>query len=385
MTALTEVAVDLPRPDGGTVRHVLGEPHRLLPLRRPPASREVYAAAHVVVDDSGAIDWGATARFREHLWDLGLGVADAMDTAQRGQELSATDARRLVQQTCAQARSRPGGAPLVVGVGTDELAAGAEHDLAAVTDAYLRQVHEVRAAGALPVVMASRQLAAVARRAADYRQVYDAVLAGAGGPVVLHWLGEAFDPSLGAYWTGSDDIAPDAVVLDLLREHADVVHGIKVSLLDADREVALRSELPPGVRCFTGDDFHYTRLVAGDGRHHSHALLGALAVVGPVASAALRELEAGEGEAFVRLLGSTEELSRVVFEAPTRFYKVGVAWVAHLAGHQDHFRMLGDLQTRRDAVHLARVLVAADALGLFPDPPLAARRARAAFTARGVS
>jgi hypothetical protein len=385
VTVPAETTVDLPLRGGGTVRHVLGEPHRLAPLERPPLTREVYAAAHVVVDGSGGIDWDATARFREHLWDLGLGVADAMDTAQRGQELSAPDARRLVQQTCSQARSRAGGAPLVVGVGTDDLDGSDDHGLAAITSTYLRQVHEARAAGALPVVMASRHLASVARRAADYRQVYDAVLAEAGGPVVLHWLGEAFDPSLGSYWTGSDEVRPDTVVLDLIRAHADVVHGIKVSLLDAQKEVALRAELPAGVRCFTGDDFHYTRLMAGDGHRHSDALLGAFAVVGPVASAALRLLDAGDDDAFVELLGSTEELSRIVFEAPTRFYKVGVAWVAHLAGHQDHFRMLGDLQAMRDPVHLARVLVAADALGLFPDPALAARRARAAFTERGVS
>jgi hypothetical protein len=382
--ARTDVVV-LPCRGGGTVRHVLGEPHRLLPLERPPASREVYAAAHVVVDDSGAIDWDATARFRDHLWGLGLGVADAMDTAQRGQELSAPDARRLVQQTCSQARSRAGGAPLVVGVGTDDLDGTDDLGLAAITSAYLRQIDEARAAGAMPVVMASRHLASVARRAADYRRVYDAVLAEAGGPVILHWLGGAFDPALEAYWTGSDQIRPDTVVLDLIRAHADVVRGIKVSLLDADREVALRAALPPGVRCFTGDDFHYARLMGGDGHRHSDALLGAFAVVGPVASAALRMLDAGDSDAFVELLGSTEELSRIVFEAPTQLYKVGVAWVAHLAGHQDHFRMLGELQTRRDAVHLARVLVAADALGLFPDPGLAARRARAAFTSRGVS
>lgn len=385
MTALTETAVDLPLRGGGTVRHVLGEPHRLLPLERTATSREVYAAAHVVVDGSGEIDWDASARFREHLWDLGLGVADAMDTAQRGQALSAPDARRLVQQTCSQARCRVGGAPLVVGVGTDDLDGTDDHGLAAITSAYLRQVHEARSAGALPVIMASRHLASVARRAADFRQVYDAVLAEAGGPVILHWLGEAFDPSLEAYWTGSDEVPPDTVVLDLIRAHADVVHGIKVSLLDAQKEVALRAELPPGVRCFTGDDFHYTQLMRGDGHLHSDALLGAFAVVGPVASAALRLLDAGDSDAFVELLGSTEELSRTVFESPTQFYKVGVAWVAHLAGHQDHFRMLGDLQAGRDAVHLARVLVAADALGLFPDPGLAARRARAAFTARGVS
>jgi hypothetical protein len=379
----------LPASDGAASSFTFGPPAALAVSSAPASSRIVYAAAHVVADPlwasgervPGRIDWDATLRLRHRLWDLGLGVAEAMDTAQRGMGLDWPTARELARRTLAEARTRD--AQVIVGITTDQLPAGTA-ELNAVGEAYLEQLAEIEQAGGQAVMMASRHLAAAARSAEDYLDVYGQVLRQAGKPVVLHWLGEGFDPVLAGYWGHDDPVKAMSVVLDLICEHAGSVRGIKVSLLDAELEKELRRRLPTGVHLFTGDDYHYTDLIAGDGEHHSDALLGAFAVVGRHASAALARLDVDDEDGFRTILSPTESLSRLVFAAPTRFYKVGVAWLAYLTGAQNHFRMIGGLETGRSLGHLGDLVRAADAIGLFDDPGFTAARAAAYFAVHGI-
>ncbi|GAA1862654.1 dihydrodipicolinate synthase family protein [Pseudonocardia ailaonensis] len=382
-------ATDLPAADGSLRRHTFG-PAADLPAHAAPAtSRLAYAAAHLVADPLRAsaaggpdqIDWDATLRLRHCLWDLGLGVAEAMDTSQRGMGLDWPAARELAHRSLAEARTRD--AKVVVGIATDQLGPGTV-ELAAVRDAYLEQLAEIEGAGGEVVLMASRHLVRAARDADDYLSVYDTVLREAARPVVLHWLGEVFDPALAGYWGHDDPDKAMTVVTDLVAAHTDAVRGIKVSLLDADLERELRRRLPAGVHLFTGDDHHYTDLVAGDGVRHSDALLGAFAVVGRYAAAALARLDEGDEAGFRAILAPTEPLSRLVFAAPTRFYKVGVAWLAYLDGAQDHFRMVGGFETGRSLGHLGDLVRAADAIGLFTDPGATATRAARYFSAHGI-
>ncbi|MBC3192155.1 DUF993 family protein [Pseudonocardia sp. C8] len=382
-------AIALPAADGTIRTHHLGPPADL-PVRAEPAtSRLVYAATHVVADPLRAsaengpdqIDWDATLRLRHRLWDLGLGVAEAMDTSQRGMGLDHTAAMELARRSLTEARTRA--ARVVVGIATDQLPAD-DADLARVREAYLEQLHEIEAQGGETVLMASRQLVRAARGADDYRSVYDAVLREATRPVVLHWLGEVFDPALAGYWGHDDPHKAMSTVLEIINGHTGTVRGIKVSLLDDELERELRRRLPDGVHLFTGDDYNYTGLIAGDGTHHSDALLGAFAVVGRHAAAALARLDAGDEPGFRDVLGPTEELSRLVFASPTRFYKVGVAWLSYLDGAQDHFRMVGGFETGRSLGHLGNLLRAADAIRLFTDPDATARRAAGYFAAHGI-
>ncbi|MFJ6199234.1 DUF993 family protein [Micromonospora sp. NPDC092111] len=384
---MTEIA--LPAADG-TVRPYALDGSAALPAQAAPsASRLAYAAAHVVADPlrasaeggSGQIDWDATLRLRHRLWDLGLGVAEAMDTSQRGMGLDWPSARELGRRSVAEARSR--GAKVVVGIATDQLPVRG-NELAAVRDAYLEQLAEIEGLGGEVVLMASRQLADAATGVEDYVSVYDAVLRAASRPVILHWLGEVFDPALAGYWGHPEPAKALTVVSDLITRHAASVRGIKVSLLDAELERELRRRLPAGVHLFTGDDYHYTDLIAGDGDRYSDALLGAFAVIGRQAAAALTRLDAGDEDGFREILAPTEALSRLVFAAPTRFYKVGVVWLAYLDGAQDHFRMIGGFETGRSLGHLGDLLRAADAVGLFADPEFTARRAAGYFAAQGI-
>ena len=379
----------LPARSGTISSYTLGEPASLQVSAQPATSRNVYAAAHIVADPLRAsaeggpdqIDWDRTLRLRHRLWDLGLGVAEAMDTSQRGMGLDWPAARELGRRSIAEAAARD--AKVVVGIATDQLSAG-ETDLAAVQDAYLEQLTEFERAGGEVVLMASRQLADAASNAEDYLTVYDAVLREASRPVILHWLGDVFDPALAGYWGHDDPHRAMKVVCDLIADHPRQVRGIKVSLLDADLERELRRQLPAGVKLFTGDDYHYTDLIAGDGTHHSDALLGAFAVLGRHASAALVRLDAGDPAGFREILAPTEALSQLVFAAPTQFYKVGVAWLAYLEGAQDHFRMIGGFETGRSLGHLGDLVRAADGIGLFPDPDFTARRAARYFAAQGI-
>ncbi|QUH04191.1 DUF993 family protein [Saccharopolyspora erythraea] len=382
-------AIALPAADGTISTHELGRPAELRVRADPASSRLAYAAAHVVADPVRAcaeagpdqIDWDATLRLRHRLWDLGLGVAEAMDTSQRGMGLNWEAARELARRSLAEAHARS--ARIVVGIATDQLPADSS-DLSAVREAYLEQLHDIEGAGGEVVLMASRQLVRAADGAEDYLSVYDAVLSEATRPVVLHWLGEVFDPALAGYWGHTDPYKAMSVVLDIIGRHAESVRGIKVSLLDAELERELRRRLPDGVHLFTGDDYNYTDLIAGDGTHHSDALLGAFAVIGRYASAALNRLDAGDEAGFREILAPTEALSRLVFASPTRFYKVGVAWLAYLDGAQDHFRMIGGFETGRSLGHLGDLVRAADSIGLFADPDFTAHRVAGYFTAHGI-
>jgi hypothetical protein len=355
----------------------------------PARSRIAYAAAHVVADPAGdnvpgapaALDWTATLAFRHHLWRLGLGVAEAMDTAQRGMGLDYGATRELVRRSAAEARAV--GGLIVAGVGTDHLPPGPA-TLAQVRDAYSYQLADVVEAGARPVIMCSRHLASAARSAEDYLSVYSGLLSQATGPVVLHWLGPMFDPQLAGYWGSSEVDDAAETVLELIKSHASTVDGIKVSLLDAGSEVALRRRLPAGVRLYTGDDFNYPELIRGDGTGYSDALLGVFAAIAPAAAAALHALDREDFEAYEQIFAPTVPLARHLFAAPTFYYKTGIVFLAWLAGHQDHFTMVGGLQAGRSPEHCARLLRLADAAGLLPDASLAAHRARAYFTVAGV-
>ncbi|MFG3421730.1 DUF993 family protein [Micromonospora sp. NPDC048063] len=354
------------------------------------ASRVAYAAAHVVADPSAenvpgtpaAVDWDATLAFRRHLWSYGFGVAEAMDTAQRGMGMDYPAARELVRRSAAAARAE--GGAICAGVATDQLPAGPA-TLDEIRKAYAEQLADVQDAGARPVLMCSRHLAAAARSADDYLDVYGRLLADADGPVVLHWLGPAFDPALAGYWGDADPARAADTVVALIGAHTGRVDGVKLSLLDEDFEVALRRRLPAGVRLYTGDDFNYPALIRGDGEGHSDALLGVLAAIAPPAAAALRALDGGDLATYDRILASTLPLARHLFGAPTFYYKTGIVFLAWLAGHQDHFTMVGGLQSGRSPVHLGRLLRLADAAGLLPDAELAAHRARAFMTTAGVA
>nr|WSW69149.1 dihydrodipicolinate synthase family protein [Streptomyces sp. NBC_00995] len=363
-------------------------PLDLAPGGPPPASRTVFSAAHVVADpyadvspDSpAAVDWDATLAFRRHLWSHGLGVAEAMDTAQRGMGLDWAGAAELIRRSAAEAKS-VGGA-IACGVGTDQLPAGPA-TLAEVRSAYEEQLALVEESGAQAILMASRALAAAAKGPQDYLDTYAHLLRQAGEPVVLHWLGPMFDPALDGYWGSSDLDAATDTFLQVIAEHPDKVDGIKISLLDAEREIDVRRRLPSGVRCYTGDDFNYPELIAGDDRGFSHALLGIFDPLGPLAAHAVRVLDTGDTKGFRELLDPTVELSRHLFRSPTRYYKTGVVFLAWLAGHQDHFTMVGGLQSARSLPHLAKTYELADRLGLFPDPELAESRMRALLTVNG--
>lgn len=385
---LTDITVRLPD-ESGQRTLTLHEPAILSTSHGSPSCRRVYSAAHVVADpfrsSAGSptiIDWDQTLGIRHKLWDLGLGIAESMDTAQRGMGLDAEQAMDLAQRTLKEARQRDD-AQVVVGINTDALKPG-QHSLQIIIDAYLEQLEQIESAGGTVVMMASRHLAVSARSAADYLHVYDAVLSQAHRPVVIHWLGDMFDPSLAGYW-GSHDVHEAAeTVLEIVTGQSARVDGIKLSLLDEDFEIALRRRLPEGVRMFTGDDFNYASLIAGDEQGHSDALLGAFAAVPSFSSAAFRKLDAGDVEGFREILDPTIALSRLIFQKPTQYYKVGVAWLSYLNGWQSNFRMVAGFESGRSALHLAQVLEQADQIGLFEDPQLAATRATAYFRGLGL-
>jgi hypothetical protein len=374
----------------GGERYELRGSSGFAPPVTPFRSRIAYAAAHVVADPAAdnvpgapaVLDWDTTLAFRHHLWRHGLGVAEAMDTAQRGMGLDYPATRELIRRSAAEARAVDG--RIAAGVGTDHLPPG-QATLADVGRAYAEQLDDVVTAGAQPVIMCSRELAAAARSAEDYLAVYSGLLDRSPRPVLLHWLGPMFDPGLAGYWGSPDLYAATETVLTLIKDHAAKVDGIKISLLDEEFEIGLRGRLPDGVRLYTGDDFNYPRLIRGDEHGHSDALLGIFATIAPAAASALRALDAGDLESYERILAPTVPLSRHMFGTPTFYYKTGIVFLAWLAGHQDHFTMVGGLQAGRSPAHLATLLRLADAAGLLPDADLAAARARAYFTVAGVT
>lgn len=378
---MSRTSVVLPTRSGGLERFtfegafVAGRPE-------PSKTRIAYAAAHVVADPfGGGVDWDATIAYRRHLWAHGLGVAEAMDTAQRGMGLAAADVPILIAKSTAAAK-KSGGA-IVAGMATDALAPGPA-PLDAIIGAYRDQLAMLDGTTAVPVLMASRQLAAAATGPADYRRVYDAVLGGVDGPVMLHWLGEMFDPQLAGYWGSSGIPAAMDCVLDVVADHAGTVTGVKISLLDARAEVSFRRRLPAGVDCYTGDDFNFPDLIAGDERGFSHALLGVFDVIAEVASEALGALDDGDDQRYQDLFGPAIPLSRALFEEPTFNYKTGVVFLAYLRGHQDHFRMLGALESARSIDHLADLVRLGDVAGLFADPDDVARRLVPVLQSSGV-
>ncbi len=364
----------------GTVTPIsLREAPRYIRPTTPLTSRVAYAAAHVVplrwaenVPGAPAdIDWDETLGFRHHLWSWGLGVADAMDTAQRNMGLDAVATRELIRRSAIEARAA--GGALVVGVNTDHVD-DEVISLDAVIDAYLEQLHFAEDQGAGVVLMASRHLARAAQSGEDYERVYREVLSRAGAPVVLHWLGGAFDPLLSDYFGSSDWETASQTAVRILQQNSAQVSGIKMSLLDASAEISVRGRLPEGITMFTGDDFNYVGLIEGAGGHYSNALLGAFAAIGPTASAAIQALDLGDVELYRDILGPSEALSRQIFRAPTFYYKTGIAFLSWLNGHQSAFTMIGGLHSARSLVHLSEIVRLANAAGCLEEPDLAAER-----------
>ncbi|MCA0031560.1 dihydrodipicolinate synthase family protein [Mesorhizobium sp. B263B2A] len=367
---------------------LVGQPVR--PMIGARFSRIAYAAAHVVADPLGmtdpwsrpAVDWERTMVFRHHLWRLGFRIAEAMDTSQRGMGFDWANAQELIRRSIAEARTVEG-ADLASGAGTDHLAPAAARTPDDVIAAYEEQFAFIEGQGGKVIMMASRALAAVAEGPEDYARVYDRLLSQTSGKVILHWLGDMFDPALKGYWGSSDfETALDTVVA-IIERHAGKVEGIKISLLDAGKEVALRNRLPDGVVMFTGDDFNYPELIAGDGHGHSHALLGIFDAIAPVANAALAKLAEGDRAGYDALMAPTVPLSRKIFEAPTEYYKAGIVFMAWLNGHQDHFTMVGGMQSARGIRHYADIFRLADQAGLLADPDLAVSRMKSLCAVAG--
>ena len=362
----------------------------IAPARLPKdAARIVYSAAHVVADPfSGndptgpaSVDWAATMRFRHHLNDLGLGIAEAMDTAQRGMGLDWIGALELIRRTRAELPD----ARVANGCGTDHLRAEDASSLHDVKRAYMEQLSAIQALDARVILMASRALARVAMRPDDYIAIYGDLLQACDHPAILHWLGDMFDPALSGYW-GCDSFegALDTVIA-IIEANVAKVDGIKISLLDKDKEVALRRRLPPGVRMYTGDDFNYPELIEGDGQGYSHALLGIFDPLAPAAALAVDRLGQGDAPGFRALLDPTVPLARLIFRAPTQYYKTGVVFLAWLNGFQDHFVMLNGAQSMRPLPYFTEVFRLADGCNLLRDPDLAVARMKRLLGLYGVA
>src|SRR6056297_262901 len=369
-----------------------GEP--LIP-RAPevPLTRTAFAAAHVISDPLAerspwdtrpAVDWDATLAFRQGLWDQGLGLAEAMDTAQRGMGVDWATALELIRRTMQAARAHPLKPRVACGAGTDHKTAEELSDADAIIAAYSDQMEAIEAAGGQIILMASRALPAIGASAETYGRVYDRLLSQAAEPVILHWLGEMFDPALSGYWGAGDTKKATGIVLDLIERNAAKVDGIKISLLDQAHEEAFRARLPDGVRLYTGDDYNYAPLIEGDGTHHSHALLGIFAAIAPAASQALEALAKGDRVTYHALLAPTVPLSREIFKSPTRFYKAGIAFLSWLNGTQDHFVMPAGFQSSREITHYAEVFRLADAARLLARPDLAEARMRTLLALHGI-
>ena len=381
----------LPRADGTLASYTLSGRAPIEAPDGPITSRIGMAAVHVVADPRApinptlevALDWDATLAFRRHVWSLGLAVAEAMDTAQRGMGFEWATARDLIKRTVAESRTVPG-AVVASGAGTDHLEAGPRVTIADVEAAYEEQCAWIEGCGGRIILMASRALAACAKSPDDYVKVYGRILGQAREPVIVHWLGEMFDPALAGYWGSHDRDRQVETLLAIVNEYATKIDGVKISLLDQQREIAMRRRFPTGVRMYTGDDFDYPTTIAGDAHGHSDALLGIFDVIAPAASAALHALDRGDRGEFERILAPTLTLSRHVFGAPTRFYKTGVVFAAYLNGHQAHFRMVGGLESTRSIAHLGEQFRLMDAAGLLRDPELAAARMRRVLAVAGI-
>lgn len=380
-------------PDGnGRIEPYVTRPPRDFPRATPPFPRVALAAAHVVADPLAEqdpwldvkIDWDRTIAFRKHLWSLGLGVAEAMDTAQRGMGLDWTGAQELIRRSLDAMKDVPG-AVMASGAGTDHLAPGPDVTVDEVTRAYEEQCEAVERMGGRIILMASRALAKAARSPADYERVYSRILSQVKEPVIIHWLGEMFDPALEGYWGNHDHMAAMETALAVIHANAAKVDGVKISLLDKDKEIVMRRQLPKGVRMYTGDDFNYAELIAGDEQGYSDALLGIFDPIAPAVGGALASLSRNDLATFHDILAPTVPLSRHVFRAPTRFYKTGVVFMAWLNGHQDHFVMVGGQQSTRSIQHFSELFRLADAAGLLRDPEMAVARMKQLLALHGVA
>ncbi|MFL4975832.1 MAG: dihydrodipicolinate synthase family protein [Microvirga sp.] len=389
--AVTALSLRLPTAGGRLERFDLSVPKDFPERVSGPLNRIALAAAHMVVDPLAEVDpwltvapdWERTIAFREHLWDLGLGVAEAMDTAQRGMGLDWPMALELIKRSVAASKRRDG-AVVFSGAGTDHLDPGDARSLDDVTRAYEEQVAAIEAVGGRIILMASRALARLAKTPDDYAKVYGRILGQVREPVIIHWLGDMFDPALTGYWGTNDlDKAMDTAVA-IINGNAAKVDGVKVSLLDKQREIDMRRRLDKRIKMYTGDDFNYAELIAGDEQGFSHALLGIFDAIAPAASYALSRLAAGDEAGFHDVLGPTVPLSRHIFKAPTRFYKTGVVFMAYLNGLQDHFTLVGGQESARSTLHLAELFRLADAAGLLADAERAAARIRCVLATRGV-
>jgi hypothetical protein len=385
--------ISLPTARRSFAPYTTGEPIVLPKKGTPPKfNRVAYAAAHVVADPLGdndpwlnaAIDWDKTIAFREYLWDLGLGVAEAMDTAQRGMGLDWNGAKELIRRALDAAKRRPG-VKIACGAGTDHLDANARVSIDDIVRAYEEQIETIEGMGGQIILMASRALARVAQNPEDYARVYGRILRQVKQPVIIHWLGEMFDPALAGYWGAQDHLAAMETCLAILQEHVSKIDGIKISLLSKEKEISLRRRLPEGVRMYTGDDFNYAELIAGDEEGYSDALLGIFDAIAPAASAGLARLATGDLQGFHGILEPTVPLSRHIFKSPTRFYKTGVVFLAWLNGLQDHFVMIGGQESARSLLHLAELFRLADKARVLHDPDMAAARMSRLLSVHGLA
>ncbi|MBC2883938.1 dihydrodipicolinate synthase family protein [Ochrobactrum sp. CM-21-5] len=388
---MSEQMLTLPQADGSLHSYRLTGTPTLKPATTPRFNRIAYAAAHVVSDprnditpwNSPAVDWDATMAFRHHLWGLGFKIAEAMDTSQRGMGLDWVGAQELIRRALAESRT-VAGADLACGAGTDHLDPADAKSLDDVIKAYETQTEFVENHGGRFILMASRALAHIARSPGDYARVYGHILSQAREKVVLHWLGDMFDPQLKGYWGSTNFVDTLDTVIGIIEDNRDKVEGIKISLLEERFEIALRDRLPEGVLCFTGDDFNYAPLIEGDGNKHSHALLGIFDAVAPQASLALSTLAKGDNERFRSIIEPTVPLSRKIFEAPTQYYKAGVVFLAWLNGHQNHFTMPGGMQSARGVVHYADIFRLADKANVLDKPDLAITRMKRLMAVYGI-
>ena len=362
---------------------LIGQP---LKARKPtkPFNRIAFAAAHVVAEPlKGGIDWKATIAYRHYLLNLGFGIAEAMDTSQRGMGLDWPDALELIGRSIDDAGTEKSNL-IYSGCGTDHLNLAEAHSLDDVINAYLMQLHAIQKLGGRIILMASRALVRAAKTPEDYSKVYSAVLREANHPVILHWLGPMFDPALIGYWGNDSFTHTMETCLAVINENIKKIDGIKISLLDAEKEIIMRRRLPASVKMYTGDDFNYAELIAGDTSGHSHALLGIFDAIAPAASIALSALAKDDLEKFHAVLSPTVPLSRLIFKAPTQFYKTGIVFLAWLNGHQDHFIMINGAQSARSILHFVEIFKLADAASLLRKPELAVQRMKQLFAVYGV-
>jgi len=346
-------------------------------------TRTAFAAAHVVSDPLSerdpwqgrpSIDWESTLRFRHYLWDQGLHLAEAMDTAQRGMGVDWETAKELINKTMADAKTHPLKPRVACGAGTDQYPIDQLTSEDKIIAAYSEQMEAIEAAGGQIIIMASRAMTAFGTGPDFYMRIYSKLIEQSAEPVILHWLGDMFDPALKGYWGSSSLDDATHSVLNIIASHSGKVDGIKVSLLKQQHEEGIRARLPEGVLMYTGDDYNYVNLIKGDGSQYSHALLGIFAAISPAAAQGLEALAIGDTDLFDTLLEPTIPLSREIFKSPTQYYKAGIAFLSWLNGMQRHFIMPAGFQSSREITHFAEVFRLADKARLLEDPDLAQHR-----------